>query len=968
MSELLERERELADLNAMVAEACAGAGRLAVIEAAAGLGKTRLVQAARERGRAAGMQVLAARATELERDFPFALVRQLFGAGLAALDATAHDVLLDGAAGAARGALGLAGDDAGTEASADTFAVLHGLYWLTAALAEQQPLLLAIDDAHWSDAASLDFLHFLLPRLEELPVLLVLACRPDEAGAASTLARIATDAQAQRLTPHALSPAAAGALLAGELKREPEEAFAATCHEVSGGNPFLLHELARTIASHAISPSAEQATRVHELAPERVTRTVLVRLARLSTAAQAVARAVVVLGDDADHALVAELAGLVPDAAVCGADELRTSAILDPGPSLRFIHPLVRTALHADLPAGERAATHVHAAELLQARGASAQQLATHLVATEARGERTTVETLLKAAEQALASGAPRSAIAYLTRALREPAPDDLRAEVLDALITAGIRAADHALFTAILPAVMEQLERDPSLHVRWGTKLSTWMTFNGRADGALPLLERAIEVALADDDVDGAFRLEAQLGTFAQRAVPVTRARMEQYGDRIRPDSATGRLAAAFAAEWHAYDGTAADAVAAAQRALASDGRIFAEQPELFAPGRVVLALILAEKLDVAGRAAERALVLARARSATPELVAALWMAGGVAWARGDLVAAEADLRQALDIALLSGLRLFEFSLRAVLAGALVSRGELDAAEAQLEASGMTGEIPEIVWFALPLFARGLLRGEQGRFAEAADDLLKVERLATRWGMIGMPAAPASICAARAVAALGEHERARAMAEAALARARRWGTPGLRSYALRAWAMTTEGTERIAALEQATKLLERSQGRLARAEALADLGAALRRDGRRADAREPLRAALELARRCGAAGLAKRAYDELAADRRESPPLDPDRRRVAHPQRAASCRDGGERPDEPPDRADAVPHRQDDRDPPRQRLRQARHPLAPGAAGGAARAAGGRDASGRRRLSRRFSAWPRARSRRRRA
>ena len=357
----------------MASEACAGGpGRLVVIEAAAGLGKTRLLQAARESGRSAGMRVLAARATELERDFPFALARQLFEPTIAALDGPAREALLSGAVGPARGALGIAQDDAGAEPVTDTFAVLHGLYWLTAAFAEQQPLLLAVDDAHWGDAASLDFLRFLVPRLEELPVLLVLACRPDEAGAERSLARIATDSVARRLTPRALSPQGAGTLLAGALQREPEQAFTMTCHEVSGGNPFLLSELTHTLATEEIEPVAGQDSRVRELAPERVTRTVQLRLARLSPAARAVAQAVVVLGDDADGRLVAELAGLgAPDVAR-GADELRAAAILDHDATLRFTHPLVRTALGAELPIGERAAEHARAVELLRARGAGA--------------------------------------------------------------------------------------------------------------------------------------------------------------------------------------------------------------------------------------------------------------------------------------------------------------------------------------------------------------------------------------------------------------------------------------------------------------------------------------------------------------------------------------------------------------------------------------------------------------------
>ncbi|HST38175.1 MAG TPA: AAA family ATPase, partial [Conexibacter sp.] len=804
MSGLFERERELSELDATVADASAGAGRLVVVEAAAGLGKTRLLLAARERGRAAGMQVLAARATELERDFPFALARQLFEPALAALAATEREALFEGAAGAARSAVQAADPDApAAEPAADAFTVLHGLYWLTAAFAEQRPLLLAVDDAHWSDAASLDFLGFLLPRLEELPVLLVVACRPDEPGAERALARLATDSLAQRLAPRPLSPRATTALLADELEQQPEEAFAAACHEVSGGNPFLLGELARTIAAERIDPAAAPASRVRELAPERVTRTVLVRLGRLSRAAQAVARAVVVLGDGADGPLAAELAGLDEASAAHAADELRAAAILDRDATLRFVHPLVRTALDVELPAGERAAAHVRAVELLRARGASAQQLAAHLAATEPRGARATAETLLEAGRSALSSGAPRSANTYLTRALHEPAPDDLRPAILSSLMLASIRAPDRTLFAALLPEVLAEMERDRSLRARWAVKVSVWMTLNGRVEGAAPLLERAIEDADADGDDERAFRLEAQLSLVRPRTLPATRAQLARYVDGIASDSPCGRLLAAYQSEWHAFDGTAADATEAARRALAHDGRIFVEQPEFFSPGRPVLALLLADEVRLADRAVGRALAMARQRGSTPELVASWWMSSGVAWARGDLPAAEADVRQALEVARLGRLRYAELPLRATLTTLLVTRGELAAAETEIESSGMSDGLPNAFVFVLWLFARAQLRFAQGRLDEAAADVETLERFAVGWGVIGVPAPPVYICVAHVAAAREDRERARTLADAALARAREWGAPSLVASALRARAATLDDGARIAALEE---------------------------------------------------------------------------------------------------------------------------------------------------------------------
>lgn len=887
MSVLLERERELAELDAMVAETCGGDGRFMVIEAAAGIGKTRLLLAARERGLASDMHVLTARATELERNFPFALVRQLFEPSLLALEPSARETLFEGAAGAARGALGLDG-----EAPTDAFAVLHGLYWLTAALAEERPLLLALDDAHWSDAASLDYVGFLLPRLEELPVLLALTCRPDEASAESSLARIATDGFARRLTPLPLSRGAAATLLAAELDEEPEGAFAATCHEISGGNPFLLHELARTVAAQAISPSAEQAPRVRELAPERVARTVLVRLARLSSDAQAVARAIVVLGDDADHELVAALGELPAERALAGADELRAAAILDPAAaSLRFAHPLVRTALHHELPAGERSTAHAQAAKLLRERGISAQRLAAHLVATEACGERTTAETLLEAGRSALTSGAPRSAIAYLTRALREPAPMDLRAAILHPLITACIRASDQSVYETIEADVLTELERDPRLRSRWGTKLSSWMALNGRVEQAIPLLEQAIEVANDEDDLDRAFQLEAQLATLAQLPPTTTRSRLERYRGRFDEHSASGRLAAALEAQWHAVDGTAAEGTAAALRALGDDGQIFAEQLEFLAPGGAVLVLVGADELDAAEEGAKRALAIGRERSGTPEMVGAWWLNAIVALMRGDLATAEADVRQGLGLARLGRIAAAVPVMSAALAHVLIERGELAAAEAELAANGLTGELPEHMWFALPLFIRAQLRLEQGRCAEAAADFDGIARLATRGGgMVVLPVLQSRPYAVRAQVALGDLERARTLAQATLTHARRWGAPSGVSRALRALADTCEGEERLPPLAEAVAVLDGSPALLARMHALLDLGCALRRAGHRGDARAPLREALELARRCGAKGVAREAYVELQATgervRRWTPigveSLTPSERRVA--------------------------------------------------------------------------------------
>jgi predicted ATPase len=94
-------ERELRVLSALIEGACRGEGRLVMVEGGAGLGKTRLLAAARAQGERASMRVLVARGSELEREFAYGVVRQLFESVLAGAGQAERDELLAGAAGQA---------------------------------------------------------------------------------------------------------------------------------------------------------------------------------------------------------------------------------------------------------------------------------------------------------------------------------------------------------------------------------------------------------------------------------------------------------------------------------------------------------------------------------------------------------------------------------------------------------------------------------------------------------------------------------------------------------------------------------------------------------------------------------------------------------------------------------------------------------------------------------------------------
>jgi predicted ATPase len=160
VEDLLERDAELAAFADSAELAREGAGSMLLIEGPAGIGKTRLVEAAIGQARAAGLVVASARSSELERDFPFGVVRQLLEPLVASAARGQGDYVFSGAANLGASILGDVRSDESWGAR-ETYAALHGLYWLTSNIAARNPLAIAVDDVHWADAPSLRFLAFL---------------------------------------------------------------------------------------------------------------------------------------------------------------------------------------------------------------------------------------------------------------------------------------------------------------------------------------------------------------------------------------------------------------------------------------------------------------------------------------------------------------------------------------------------------------------------------------------------------------------------------------------------------------------------------------------------------------------------------------------------------------------------------------------------------------------------------------
>lgn len=168
MPPLLDRDAEIGRLLDLLGAARRGEGRVAVISGAAGIGKTALLDELCAKADDEKLTVLRARGGEFEQELPLGVVRQLFVNAVASLDDESRARVVAGAASRAVKALDSEGPPI---PEAELF---HSLHWLCANLAAECAVVLAVDDAHFADTISLQWLRYLASRVEQLPVLIVM--------------------------------------------------------------------------------------------------------------------------------------------------------------------------------------------------------------------------------------------------------------------------------------------------------------------------------------------------------------------------------------------------------------------------------------------------------------------------------------------------------------------------------------------------------------------------------------------------------------------------------------------------------------------------------------------------------------------------------------------------------------------------------------------------------------------------
>jgi DNA-binding CsgD family transcriptional regulator len=857
-TELLERADELATVRRALDAVEAGAGRLLMVEGEAGAGKTSLLAAAAEMGAEREMLVLRARGGEHERDFAYGVARQLFEPVLA--DESRRGELLQGMAAAVAPIF----SPKPPQSESGPFAVQHGLYWLVADLAEGAPLLLLVDDAQWADLASLRALVYVARRLEGVPVALVVAIRTGETGPADPLLdELRREPGVTPIVPEPLTEEAASLLADSELGQSPTPKFAAACHRVSSGNPFLIVELLRALAAERVAPSDENADRLEGLAAAGVSRSILARLGRLGDRAVEIARVVSILEPSAEVEHVAALAGIGVEEAAEASSRLIAARLLADRRPLTFVHPLVRSAVYTDMPEPTRAQLHAEAAKRLAAVGGSADSITGHLMLAPPAADPAVVKALRAAAREASSVGAPEAAVELLRRAIAEPPPDDEQFAVRRQLGLAELMASDIRGIETLMR--LHAGSDDKVARGEIAAVLSPSLTYRGRGEETATLLKQSLR------ELDGSEpRLEMRLrAELLEQALLGGRSMVDDISERVDEawpgDSIEGRRLLELSSFMEAIGFGRIDRAEHLAGGAIQDVDTVREDAKLgLPPTRALLALVLADRADEVEWVYP--VVFEAARTRNVNAVAAAF--GTRSYGRtldGDLIQGLADAERAAQLARPFDITVFAAIWSAAEAWAMTERGELDAARQLMLRDLPAGGAEPGFFGALILRARARLQSALGEHEAARRSLLGVaERVEF------LPFANPEIVGwhpelARTETLLGNRrEAARLAAEGVRIAQEAGGARGV-GIALAAQGVVA-GSEGVEILRESVETLSGTRARLEHARALIDLGAALRRANHRKEAREPLREGLDIAHRLGARPLEDRARTELEA------------------------------------------------------------------------------------------------------
>jgi ATP/maltotriose-dependent transcriptional regulator MalT len=842
---LVGRAAESAWLKRRLALARRGQGGAALVTGEPGAGKTALIRQVCAGAR--GLRVLRGVGVESEASLGFSVLADICRPLLGLLEQIPGPQ-----AAALQSALAL-----GPAVLADRFAGFAGALSLLAAAAEDQPLLVWVDDAHWVDAESAQALAFCARRIYAEPILLVVAAREGEA------LSFGSDAF-EPLVLSGLDAAASAELVAAVSSRDVDPRVVGRLHAATGGNPLALIELGALLSDAQLAGRAalEEPLRVGSAVerlfwrqvaqqPEAVRQALLVAAASDTGSAGEITRALPAVGLTAGDLEHAETAGLVA---------------IDGG-RVEFKHPLVRAVAYRAAAAADRRGAHRALAETVTGPDAPLRRAWHHASAAYGADESAAQELEQAAAQMATRTGFAAAASA-LERAAALSETGDKRAKRLV--------AAGNAAYLAGMPDRAREALRTVTQH-----------TGDPRLQADCAHLRANVEVYAGN--VLDAHRM---LLDAAQRVAPCDRAREAQFlADAAVPLFNAGEVFSAHQLAQRAHQlakqiggetEVLARKVLAMTMILRGQGpagyplmleglELEAKQPaslqHLLVAHWGVMCAVWMEDYQRA-RAVHAALLSSlRAASALTPLAYTLSVLSELEFRTGNWAQALAAGSEAISIA-------SETGQRGTAAYALVTLARAEAATGREQATRQhadqalrlaeqagTGSIPTYARAALGLLELGLSRPDRAR-----EQLAPLPDLTRRQGL----GEPGVVCWQpdwiEANIRLGAHDQA----GQALTRLEREASSVNRTGALAAAAryrgllapshQFEDHFARALALHQLTPApFERARTQLC-------LGERLRRAGERRSARDQLNQALQAFRRLGAQPWAAQAENELSA------------------------------------------------------------------------------------------------------
>ncbi|MFG3606122.1 ATP-binding protein [Streptomyces sp. NPDC047928] len=889
---LLERESELRSIRRAVDDLCGASddssgvrrGGVLAFAGSAGIGKTTLLKKARRHAADRGCTVLFARGGEQEKQVPFHVMRQLIQPVFAAMDEDERRKVLGSWYGIVAPALGLAAAPEGGSVP-DPQGVRDGLDWVVTYLTVRNaPVVLVLDDAHWADAESLAWLTAFAARAEELSMLIMVACRPDELPADAAALRALMGRQGTR--PHELAPLATTAvasIVRTALGESADDVFCRECWAITGGNPFEVVELAMKGRDRGLKPLEENIPRLRDLASAIKGSGLIDRLEQLGTSTVRLAWAAAVLGTQIPTQVVGSVAALGEEQTADAIEQLDAARILTVLPNVKrekvveFYHPLIATAVYRSIPLGVRVAMHGMAAQALVDDGRGAAAAARHMLEMHPEGDPWVVQQLRQAARDSFSAGAPDAARRYLARALREPPDVEDRAEVLFELGSANLL---HDPSTTInhLRAALEEPKIEQELREAITYRLAQALAHTGQLGQAAGLLAEEARTTTSPRT-----RLRMTAEQFKWNSVrldeedsPARSRLLSQFAKRLTsrdlPERDTLGLPERHILGLRAWDAAtrgepAAKALQYAEEALRG-GLSWTDQDFGFEVPAVVAVTLM--YCDQPGRAEEQfnaGITAFEERGwRGAHLSFAYTLLGYIRYRRGRLAEAEDFVRNGLQIADRVGHDIpAQWYAVGTLIETLLARGHVDQAQEVAAEYGLGSVFPKAVVYPDPQAVWGKLLLARGKLEEAEHHLKAAgDRLDLR-GTRNPSWSPWQLDLAL-VQARHQPEQAAATAAEAVERARAFGTSSIIGHALRVQAATTDAVQAVALLQEAVDHLEQSPAAYELAHALVDHGTALHTVGNLEHAARQLYRGMETAVACGADTLASEARHQLAA------------------------------------------------------------------------------------------------------